>query len=77
MWVVVGVAQRNEYRGKRLSQKLAKLQSKYPQVEIEVWYENELILGAPPKAPRVWTQLGKLFNRVLTDIFTIIWPQSK
>ena len=44
---------------KKLSQQLAKLQSKYPQADIEVWCSDEQRLGLQPKGRRVWTQLGE------------------
>ena len=44
---------------KKLSQQLDKLQSKYPQADIEVWCSDEQRLGLQPKGRRVWTQLGE------------------
>lgn len=44
---------------KKLKIELAKLQSKYPQADIEVWCEDEQRLGLQPKIRRVWTELGQ------------------
>lgn len=44
---------------KKLQQELAKLQSNYPEADIEVWCEDEQRLGLQPKIRRVWTAIGE------------------
>jgi len=44
---------------KKLYQELAKLQSKYPKADIEVWCQDEQRLGLQPKIRRVWTPVGE------------------
>lgn len=44
---------------KKLQQELGKLQSNYPEADIEVWCEDEQRLGLQPKIRRVWTAIGE------------------